>query len=150
MSLEGLTDPYAEAVTVGCAIDSPWGAQLAHSRLTIDDFHDPVLADLFGCALQLTDQIPDYQTDPWATTLVAQRVAAASHACQVQHEAVARLVAVRPVMVDVTGHYAGRVATAAHRRRVALALDSARLALEEGQEIAEAVPATLLRLLGAT
>lgn len=105
-----LYDPEAEMTVAACAVATPHGALLAHSRLDPEDFHDPVLRDLFIVAPSLplpraTDAGPE-----------SARIHAAAKACRVKLAQVEQLCAERPVMDDSGGHFAKRVSrTALHR-----------------------------------
>lgn len=135
--MSALTDPYAEAVIAGCAIDSPEAAALAHSRLTAADFHDPSLADLFACSLDLPAEQPDHHADPYGPMLHEQRAHAAAQHCDIRPDDIAQILAWRPVMADTAGTYAHRVLAAAQARRTATEMERLRIAFVDGADLDE-------------
>jgi replicative DNA helicase len=119
-------DPEAELAVVGCAIDSPHGADLAHQRLQAGHFHDPALADLFAAAPTLPTTAPDGEL----TTDV--RIAASAATTRIHPDHIRRIVAGRPVMWDTGGVYARRVLDAHQRRQGIADLEQAILDLAAG------------------
>jgi replicative DNA helicase len=116
-------DPEAELAVVGCAIDSPHGADLAHQRLQAGHFHDPALADLFAAA-------PDLPTTAGDGELTTDtRINAAAATTRIHADHIRRIVTGRPVMWDTGGAYARRVLHAHQRRQAIAGLEQAILDL---------------------
>lgn len=109
-------DPAAELVVVACAIDNDHASRLAHQRLTADQFADQALARLFTITPDLPIIPPDHQTDPWQPLLWQQRARQAATLTDLPHSQVLAVLQQRPVMHDINGHYARRVAAAAQMR----------------------------------
>jgi hypothetical protein len=123
-------DRFAEAVIAGCAAASRHGCQLAHQRVTVDDFTVRTYRGIFAAAAT----VPDYPTpseeqatawarfhltgiDPpniWPSELRLQAIAAQVDGVTV--EDLEMLVHLRPVAEDTLGVYAGRVLEAERLR----------------------------------
>lgn len=140
-----LYDPWAEMVVAACAVATRNGSKLAHERLDDDDFHDPVLRDLFLVSPELP--LPKSTDDGPETA----RIAEAAKLCRVRLAAVEKLCAERPVMDDSGGHYAHRVSAAALRRSTAALLGDGLALLEANRtaETAERIQAALSLLRSA-
>lgn len=117
MSTAGYFDPVAELTVVACAIDNPHASDLAHERLTADQFADPALAALFTITPDLPIVAPDHAADPWQPLLWQLRARQAASLTGLPHTQVLALLEQRAVMFDTNGNYAFRVARAALLRQ---------------------------------
>lgn len=143
-----IRDALAEQIVVGCCVDNARGSELAHQRLTVDDFYDPVLADLFAYAPHLPatrDQLEPNEAD----MLHDVRARIAAERCHIRLEDVQEVVALRPVMSDESGSYARRVLDAARRHRAALAIEQARVDIDGGIDLDDVLPGLLAALTTA-
>jgi replicative DNA helicase len=124
-------DRHAEAVIAGCAAASRHGAELAHQRLTADQFTSEAMRAVFTAAAEAPSFLmpTDAQATAWALAHAAGQHPATiwpselrlhhiADAAHVPLEQLQRLVDIRPVDTDTTGLYARRVAAAAERRRL--------------------------------
>lgn len=122
-------DEEAEEEVIGCALRTPWGAELARARLEPEDFYVPAHQRLFAVAHRITAEQSD----------VEGRAAQAARLGEVPERVALALLTGGCVMADSGGAYAKRVAAAARRRRAMEALAEAYNAIGEGEPVEAAL-----------